>query len=90
MPIEVTDKVKSRCATGKMPAWMRKMKKQNDYSCIELGEAVSTMVVNKRKRSRAKMAGEKGNESVLHLYGGDDWVWILASEGWQTEASEPQ
>ena len=80
MPIEVTDKVKSRCATGKMPAWMRKMKKQNDYSCIELGEAVSTMVVNKRKRSRAKMAGEKGNECVLHLYGGDDWVWILASE----------
>ena len=24
--------VKKRCATGKMPAWMRKMKQSNDYS----------------------------------------------------------
>ena len=80
MPIEVVNKVKSRCATGKMPAWMRKMKKERSLSCGQLGEAVASMVENKRKRSRAKMAGEKGSESVLHLYGGDDWVWILASE----------
>ena len=80
MPIEVVNKVKSRCATGKMPAWMRKMKKERSLSCGQLGEAVASMVENKRKRSRAKMAGEKGSESVLHLYGGDDWVWVLASE----------
>ena len=80
MPIEVVNKVSSRCSTGKMPAWMRKMKKSRDLSCSELGEAVSGMVENKRKRSRAKVAGEKGSDSVLHLYGGEDWTWLLATE----------
>jgi len=80
MPVEVVNAVQKRCATGKMPAWMRKMKKSRDLSCDQLGEAVASMVENKRKRARAKVAGERGSDSVLHLYGGDDWVWILASE----------
>jgi len=80
MPVEVVNVVQRRCQTGKMPAWMRKMKKSRDLSCNQLGEAVASMVENKRKRGRTKVAGEPGNESVLHLYGGDDWVWILASE----------
>jgi len=80
MPIEVVNAVQKRCATGKMPSWMRKMKKERSLSCDGLGEAVASMVKNKRKRNRAKVAGEKGSESVLHLYGGDDWTWILASE----------
>jgi hypothetical protein len=80
MPVEVVNAVQKRCQTGKMPAWMRKMKKSRDLSCNQLGEAVASMVENKRKRGRTKVAGKKGNESVLHLYGGDDGVWILASE----------
>ena len=80
MPVEVVNAVQKRCQTGKMPAWMRKMKKSRDLSCNQLGEAVASMVENKRKRGRTKVAGKAGDESVLHLYGGDDWVWILASE----------
>ena len=80
MPIEVAEPVQKRCQTGKMPAWMRKMKKSRDLSCNQLGEAVASMVESKRKRGRTKVAGETGDESVLHLYGGDDWVWLLASE----------
>ena len=75
----VTTPVKKRCETGKMPAWMRKMKKSNDYSCVELADAVTTLVTDKRKRARRAMAGEK-KTSVLSLYGGDDWTWILATE----------
>ena len=71
--------VKKRCATGKMPAWMRKMKKSNDYSCEELASAVTELVVEKRNRARRVEAGEK-KTSVLSLYGGDDWTWILATE----------
>ena len=71
--------VKKRCATGKMPAWMRKMKKSNDYSCEELATAVTSLVTDKRKRARKAMAGDK-KTSVLSLYGGDDWTWILATE----------
>jgi len=80
MPIEVVNAVKRRCNTGKMPAWMRKMKKSKNLSCEQLGETVAGMVKNKRQRARSKVAGERGDDSVLHLYGGDDWVWILASE----------
>jgi len=75
----VTKPVQKRCATGKMPAWMRKMKKSNGYSCEELATAVTDLVVNKRKRARRVEAGEK-KTSVLSLYGGDDWTWILATE----------
>ena len=75
----VTTPVKKRCATGKMPAWMRKMKKSNDYSCEELATAVTSLVTDKRKRARKAMAGDK-KTSVLSLYGGDDWTWILATE----------
>ena len=75
----VTTPVQKRCATGKMPAWMRKMKKSNDYSCDELATAVTKLVVDKRKRARRVEAGEK-KTSVLSLYGGDDWTWILATE----------
>lgn len=48
----VTKPVQKRCATGKMPAWMRKMKKSNGYSCEELATAVTDLVVNKRKRAK--------------------------------------
>ena len=75
----VTKPVQKRCATGKMPAWMRKMKKSNGYSCEELATAVTDLVVNKRKRAKRVEAGEK-KTSVLSLYGGDDWTWILATE----------
>tara|TARA_R100001443_G_scaffold20497_5_gene32515 strand:+ start:1769 stop:2947 length:1179 start_codon:yes stop_codon:yes gene_type:complete len=75
----VTKPVQKRCATGKMPAWMRKMKKSNGYSCEELATAVTDLVVNKRNRARRVEAGEK-KTSVLSLYGGDDWTWILATE----------
>ena len=75
----VATPVKKRCATGKMPAWMRKMKKSNDYSCEELATAVTSLVTDKRKRARKAMAGDK-KTSVLSLYGGDDWTWILATE----------
>ena len=75
----VTTPVQKRCATGKMPAWMRKMKKSNDYSCEELATAVTELVVEKRNRARRVEAGEK-KTSVLSLYGGDDWTWILATE----------
>ena len=75
----VTTPVQKRCATGKMPAWMRKMKKSNDYSCEELASAVTELVVKKRNRARRVEAGEK-KTSVLSLYGGDDWTWILATE----------
>ena len=75
----VTTPVKKRCETGRMPAWMRKMKKSNDYSCVELAEAVTSLVTDKRKRARKVMAGDK-KTSVLSLYGGDDWTWILATE----------
>ena len=75
----VTTPVQKRCATGKMPAWMRKMKKSNDYSCDELATAVTNLVVEKRKRARRVEAGKK-KTSVLSLYGGDDWTWILATE----------
>ena len=75
----VTTPVRKRCATGKMPAWMRKMKKSNDYSCEELATAVTSLVTDKRKRARKAMAGDK-KTSVLSLYGGDDWTWILATE----------
>jgi|TARA_R100000995_G_C3480168_1_gene123367 hypothetical protein len=75
----VTTPVKKRCETGRMPAWMRKMKKSNDYSCVELAEAVTSLVTDKRKRARKVMAGSK-KTSVLSLYGGDDWTWILATE----------
>ena len=33
MSSEVTAPVEKRCATGKMPAWMRRMKSKNNYSC---------------------------------------------------------
>ena len=79
MTSEVVTPVKKRCATGKMPAWMRKMKKSNDYSCEELATAVTELVVEKRNRARRVEAGEK-KTSVLSLYGGDDWTWILATE----------
>tara|TARA_R100000458_G_scaffold58972_1_gene68269 strand:+ start:669 stop:1838 length:1170 start_codon:yes stop_codon:yes gene_type:complete len=79
MTSEVVTPVKKRCATGKMPAWMRKMKKSNDYSCEELATAVTTLVTDKRKRARKAMAGDR-KTSVLSLYGGDDWTWILATE----------
>lgn len=75
----VTTPVQKRCATGKMPAWMRKMKKSNDFSCEELATAVTELVVKKRNRARRVEAGEK-KTSVLSLYGGDDWTWILATE----------
>ena len=75
----VTTPVQKRCATGKMPAWMRKMKKSNDFSCEELATAVTELVVEKRNRARRVEAGEK-KTSVLSLYGGDDWTWILATE----------
>ena len=75
----VTKPVQKRCATGKMPAWMRKMKKSNGYSCEELATAVTDLVVDKRNRARRVEAGEK-KTSVLSLYGGDDWTWILATE----------
>ena len=75
----VTNPVKKRCETGKMPAWMRKMKKSNDFSCEELATAVTELVVEKRNRARRVEAGEK-KTSVLSLYGGDDWTWILATE----------
>ena len=75
----VTTPVQKRCATGKMPARMRKMKKSNDYSCEELATAVTELVVKKRNRARRVEAGEK-KTSVLSLYGGDDWTWILATE----------
>ena len=79
MPIEVVNAVQKRCATGKMPSWMRKMKKSNDYSCDELATVVTSLVTDKRKRARKAMAGDK-KTSVLSLYGGDDWTWILATE----------
>ena len=75
----VTIPVQKRCATGKMTAWMRKMKKSNDYSCDELATAVTKLVVDKRNRARRVEAGKK-KTSVLSLYGGDDWTWILATE----------
>ena len=75
----VTIPVQKRCATGKMPAWMRKMKRSNDFSCDELATAVTKLVVDKRKRARRVEAGKK-KTSVLSLYGGDDWTWILATE----------
>ena len=75
----VVTPVKKRCETGRMPAWMRKMKKSNEYSCVELAEAVTDLVTTKRKRARKAMAGDK-KTSVLSLYGGDDWTWILATE----------
>ena len=80
MSSEVTAPVEKRCATGKMPAWMRRMKSKNNYSCDELAGAVTSMVMDKRSRARTKMAGKKGDSNVLHLYGGDDWTWILATE----------
>ena len=76
---EISNPVTRRCNTGKMPAWMRKMKAQNSYSCDELATAVTGMVKDKRGRAKKAKAG-KGDGSVLHLYGGDDWVWILATE----------
>ena len=60
----VTTPVQKRCATGKMPAWMRKMKKSNDFSCEELATAVTELVVEKRNRARRVEAGEK-KTSVL-------------------------
>ena len=41
---EISNPVTRRCNTGKMPAWMRKMKSQNNYSCDELASAVTGMV----------------------------------------------
>ena len=80
MSSDITAPVEKRCATGKMPAWMRRMKSKNNYSCDELAGAVTSMVMDKRSRARTKMAGKKGDSNVLHLYGGDDWTWILATE----------
>jgi len=80
MKNDVKNPVERRCSTGKMPAWMRRMKSKNSYSCDELAGAVTDMVMSKRSRARKKMAGKKGNENVLHLYGGDNWTWLLATE----------